>query len=186
MAILILLYSVPLILANIVHHWLVIPRKIFSPLAYAVDGGTTFRGRRILGPHKTMRGFVVVPFLTALGTLIIANLFGVSTDTPPFLLGLLIGLAYMAGELPNSFLKRQCVIREGTRGPGTLGAIFMAIDQIDSIAAAGIMIYLLEKPPFTTIISLTMIGVAAHLALDTLLHRSGYKSSDEGRDRPSD
>ena len=80
-----------------------------------IDRGATFRGQRVFGEHKTLRGFVVmVPaaavsfaaIAAALGDPARAGLWPLSIAGYAGL-GACAGFGFMAGELPNSFLKRR-------------------------------------------------------------------------------
>lgn len=46
--------------------------------------------------------------------------------------GILLGTGYIAGELPNSFIKRQLKIESGETTQGGLGKLFQFVDQVDS------------------------------------------------------
>ena len=87
--------------------------------AWPLDGGLTLRGQRLLGANKTIRGFVVMIPAAALsfallGAIVPAS-FGVwDLSVPSFAaLGACAGFGFMAGELPNSFVKRQLGIAPG-------------------------------------------------------------------------
>src|SRR5205807_716845 len=89
------------------------------PLArLPLDGGATFRGRRLLGAHKTVRGAVTMVGATTMFALAQASLFHrygwaraaslVDFDrVHPLLWGVALGGGYIVGELPNSFVKRR-------------------------------------------------------------------------------
>src|SRR5205085_2257383 len=94
--------------------------------SYPIDGGRTYRGTRIFGEHKTLRGFVVMVPAAAVSFAVLAAAIG---DLPhaglwPLTfagyawLGGWAGLGFMAGELPNSFVKRQLGIRPGQSRQG--------------------------------------------------------------------
>src|SRR5437588_4617068 len=110
-----------------------------------LDGGCTFRGRRLHGANKTVRGLLmIVPAAGASFALLAAffaaspgNLSGLWPLSPGeyALLGLWAGAGFMAGELPNSFIKRQLDISPGSAARGRcLRILFSIIDRIDSIA----------------------------------------------------
>lgn len=119
--------------------------------SFPIDGGATCRGSRIFGEHKTLRGFVVMvpaaavsfaalaaamrdPAQAGLWPLTIAGYAG---------LGAWAGLGFMAGELPNSFLKRQLGI-----GPGECPRTRVA-------AAAQFLADRLDRAPSSTAASST-------------------------------
>ncbi|MEK9177441.1 MAG: CDP-archaeol synthase, partial [Patescibacteria group bacterium] len=105
--------------------WLLIPAGIANmvPVLVArvpfldipIDGALTWRGHRITGDHKTVRGFV---FGTAAGALTsyieyliypaFAGLIAVDyAALSPVLLGFALGLGALLGDSVKSFFKRQ-------------------------------------------------------------------------------
>jgi hypothetical protein len=154
-------------------------------LAIPLDGGLTLRGRRLLGPHKTLRGFVVmVPaaavafavLALATGDPAIAGLWPLST-WQYVLLGGLAGFGFMAGELPNSFFKRQLGVAPGGIGASANGRLIqLAVDRLDS--PAGMLVALsavVPVPPLTWTIAL-FVGPVLHGLFSLLLFRLGVKA----------
>jgi CDP-2,3-bis-(O-geranylgeranyl)-sn-glycerol synthase len=101
--------------------WLASPWS--RSLALPIDGGRTFRGKRVFGENKTLRGFVIMVPAAALTFPLVA--YSLSFGAPgaaglwPLTLsgyaalGAWAGLGFMLGELPNSFIKRQLGIPPG-------------------------------------------------------------------------
>ena len=90
-----------------------------------LDGGRTFRGKRLFGDNKTWRGAVVTIGTTTLAAWALAQLSACCwplptlvpfAETHPVVWGLLLGTGYIVGELPNSFAKRQLGISPGAAG----------------------------------------------------------------------
>ena len=119
--------------------WLALPcsRRFSWPL----DGGRTFRGRRIFGDNKTVRGFVVM--LPCTGAAFVLLSLGADDSVAARLwplsslqygaLGVLGAIGCMTGELPNSFIKRQAGIPPGAPATGgRLRILGYVIDRIDS------------------------------------------------------
>src|SRR3954468_1388591 len=107
--------------------WTLLP-VLGAPLAHApvlrfdllrslkrpIDGGRTAGGRRILGDNKTLRGAVVMMAGVGAAALPLPRsdasrrrLPHEVRDASPALTGALLGIATVAGELPNSFAKRR-------------------------------------------------------------------------------
>ena len=140
--------------------WLRHPASL--PLKMPLDGGRTFHGKRIFGDNKTVRGLVVLIPATGLSFLGIALLrqhlpgwFSLGIwDVPPLtyaLSGLLAGLGFMAGELPNSFIKRQCGIPPGSSPRRPAWRILAQItDRIDSVLGVLIMLSFAVPVPWQT------------------------------------
>src|SRR5438094_8332250 len=106
--------------------WLAMPASL--RFAVPLDGGLTFRGRRVFGDNKMVRGFLVMAPATGMSFALLAALLSSSpaglTGLWPLspgsyaLLGLWAGIGFMAGELPNSFIKRQLGIAPGAAAQG--------------------------------------------------------------------
>ncbi len=84
--------------------------------SYPVDFYKTFRGKRILGDHKTIRGFISGIILGILGASIQYFLnpkFFAALPANPFILGFLLSLGALTGDAIKSFFKRQSNIPHG-------------------------------------------------------------------------
>jgi CDP-2,3-bis-(O-geranylgeranyl)-sn-glycerol synthase len=158
-------------------------RRFAAPL----DFGKRFRGKRLLGDHKTFRGFVVfVPMASAMFLLLsqairvtdpalAQGLWAVSPGAYA-LLGFVAGMGFMLGELPNSFLKRQFGIRPGESPPTRLGRILQRVmDRLDSIVGMLIAISLTVHTPWPVWLYLCLLGPGVHEFFSFLLSRLGVK-----------
>lgn len=101
-----------------------------------VDARLKFRGKRILGSHKTIRGFVFGIFMATVGVYIQIFLYSQIpllqrilpieyTNINPLQLGFLLGFGALAGDAIKSFFKRQLNISPGKS--------WVPFDQIDYI-----------------------------------------------------
>ena len=134
--------------------------RISWRLAIPLDGGATLRGRRFLGQHKTLRGFVVMVPAAGVAFLILRQVAiashsslgrGIWQLSPGSyaLLGMVAGLGFMLGELPNSFLKRQLGIRPGAAPSNLVGRIvFGTFDRLDSIVGMLAALSLIVPTPW--------------------------------------
>ncbi|MBW2019036.1 MAG: CDP-archaeol synthase [Deltaproteobacteria bacterium] len=145
-----------------------------------LDLDLRFRGKRIFGDHKTWRGLVINVAFCILGARIQGWIQsnGLIASWLPLLdyskdggmLGLLLGLGVTAGELPNSFLKRQLGISPGKRGKRVVGMAFFLFDQLDLAIGAWVFIYLIVKPsPYLILWSLVLT-----LVLHVMVSSVGY------------
>lgn len=75
----------------------------FDTFNRPLDFGKTFHGKRVLGEHKTMRTFVGIVTGTLSGMLL----------GHPIILGLLLSVGALGGDLAKSFFKRQMRIASG-------------------------------------------------------------------------
>jgi hypothetical protein len=153
--------------------------------AIPLDGGRTFRGRRIFGANKTMRGLVVMVPSTALAFAVVARLAG---DDPasmglwvfsPFeyaLLGGWAGLGFMLGELPNSFAKRQLDIAPGAIAGGRTAAFWQfAADRADSGIGMLTALSLVAPTPWQTWALVVFVGWVVHWSFSLLMFRLRLK-----------
>jgi len=177
---------VALTLAGLAHSaWL--GSRWSKALSIPLDGGARFRGRRLFGDNKTVRGFVVmIPAASISFALLFAcvslfspgltgNLWQMSTRDYA-ILGAWAGLGFMAGELPNSFVKRQLDIEPGQAPHNRLAALgSFVVDRIDSIVGMLIAVTLAAPTPWLTWLFVLLIGPGIHLAFSVLLYRLGVK-----------
>jgi len=160
--------------------------RFSQPFRVPIDLGHTFRGRRILGDNKTLRGFMIMLPATA-GSFLLLGLIAskiphVSSRLWPMapsafaLLGLYAGLGFMLGELPNSFLKRQLDIPPGG-APDLLFArvLFFLIDRFDSITGMLLAVSLTVPTPWQTWFYLALLGPGIHWFFSVILYWCGVK-----------
>ena len=109
-----------------------------------IDGGRTWRGRRLLGDNKTWRGALVMSSGPLLATMVLHRAAWyrrrLPVDADPLLLGAILGVSTVAGELPNSFLKRRLGIAPGAQR----NALLSIFDQADFV----LMAWLLLRPVY--------------------------------------
>jgi CDP-2,3-bis-(O-geranylgeranyl)-sn-glycerol synthase len=182
-----LFLTVAFIVAGLAHSaWLRMPvsRRLLIPL----DGGLSFRGHRLFGENKTVRGFVVmVPAAAAAFAALHATISALAPEISASLwsltwgeyaaLGAWAGFGFMFGELPNSFVKRQLGVAPGMAPASRTGAIAtFIVDRIDSILGMLIVVSLVAPTPWMTWVYVLLIGPGIHLAFSVLLHRLGVKA----------
>ena len=153
-----------------------------------IDGGRTFRGKRIFGANKTWRGFVVmVPgvgvafvFLRLLSTLLPAGVTNSMWSMSPAQYGLLgcwIGFGFMVAELPNSFVKRQLGISPGAAPEHRLAQpVCFVVDQFDSVVGGLLALAVMVPTPILTWVYILLIGPGFHWAFNLLLFQLGVKA----------
>lgn len=151
--------------------------------SWPLDGGHTFRGRRIFGANKTTRGFVVIVPATALA---MAG-FGQMAQRAQIavwplsgkgflLLGLASALGLMLGELPNSFLKRQFGVAPGRPPRHRVGRVISALaDRLDSVIGALLGAALVVDLSWTTVAWCFVLGPPIHGLFSVLLYVLGVK-----------
>lgn len=174
---------VPVLGAAILHAP-VLTFDLFKPLKRPLDGGATFRGRRIFGDNKTWRGaiFMISGVVAAAALLSLwpwywHHLPDAIQDAGPWVYGLLLGLGVVLGELPNSFIKRQLGIAPGSQRRGIAGALISIYDQADFVPA----VWLLLLPIWTmsvaeAAICFAVVG-AVHLAINVVGYAVGARTA---------
>jgi hypothetical protein len=153
------------------------------PFAVPIDGGLRWRGRRLLGANKTVRGFVVmVPAAAAAFALLALAIAPREAGLWPLTaaqyaaLGAWAGFGFMAGELPNSLVKRRLGIEPGESAAGRLAAAAQfAADRLDSglgmLAAVGLAV----PVPGATWAVVLLVGPAIHWSFSVVMFRLGIK-----------
>lgn len=137
------------------------------------------------GANKTWRGVLVVPALTALGAMCLYPmewLFqqwfgqGVLTIDNLALLGLVAGVGYIVGELPNSFFKRRIGIAAG-QVPEDKKYWFIALDQLDSALGVALAYWLVFDIQFEAMVLYVMTFPITALLVKQWLFSKKLKAS---------
>ena len=161
--------------------------RVSQVLAIPLDGGRTFRGRPILGENKTLRGFVVMIPAAALAFAAVAIVVSLPRGVPPptlwqltpagyAALGAWAGFGFMAGELPNSFVKRRFGILPGQApASGLVAAICFTIDRTDSIVGMLAALTVAVPTPWMTWVLVLILGPLIHWLFSWWLFRLGVK-----------
>lgn len=179
--------AVPVIAAGLIHI-AVIRVGAFPALArIPLDRRRTFRGRRILGENKSVRGAIVMPLAT-IGCTVVQAAFAERFEwarelslidfrrVSPIFWGALTGVGYIVGELPNSFMKRQLDILPGASAAGIKGAFFWFLDQVDSLIGILLVLCLIQVPSVQFALVLVVVTLAIHPAISLLMCVLGLKS----------
>ena len=176
--------AVPVIISGLVH-LAVMKLDLFPGLrALPIDGGATFRGRRVFGDNKTWRGAVVTIGTVTASAWALAWLNDCCFHLPalapfaelhPVAWGFLLGTGYIAGELPNSFAKRQIGIGPGQSGHGFAGRAFWVVDQLDSLAGMLLFVWPVWHPPARLVLLLVAVMLVAHPIAAWVMVLAGLK-----------
>jgi CDP-2,3-bis-(O-geranylgeranyl)-sn-glycerol synthase len=123
---------------------------LLKKLGMPIDGGKTFRNKRLFGDHKTLRGFTVGVLsgllVGCIQMIIYNNSSWIAGIMAPYdysqptvlLLGAMLGFGALAGDALKSFFKRQFSIPSGQS--------WFPFDQLDYIIGG-----LLVSLPFVTL-----------------------------------
>ena len=138
-------------------------------------------GRNVFGNNKTFRGVLIYPVIATPVTVLMHFTVG---DSPwvcgiyseePIALGLLSSLAYVAGELINSFVKRRLDISAGSDS-GRLQAFF---DNADGMLASGVVMILVYQLDAKYLIASFCVSITIHASTDALMRRLGLKQNKQ-------
>jgi hypothetical protein len=150
---------------------------LLRPLKRPLDFGTTVGGRRVFGDNKTWRGALCMIAGVVLATLVLwqwgwwrDQIPDEVSDSTPLLVGLLIGLGTVGGELPNSFLKRRLDVAPGAQRRGRIGVLLSVLDQGDLVL--GIWVALL--PIWVMPVWLAAVAFAAIAVIHAAINVVGY------------
>jgi CDP-2,3-bis-(O-geranylgeranyl)-sn-glycerol synthase len=145
---------------------------VWASLKAPIDGGRSFRGKRLFGKSKTWRG-VVVAVLGCIPTVALQKYVLVEVARPlavvdyaevsSLVLGTTMGVAAMAGELPNSFVKRQLGIEPGNTARGrVLRAVFWTWDQVDLLTLAWLLLLPWVEPTARLVLASFVLALVVH------------------------
>lgn len=156
-----------LILANILH-MLIVKRNVFPFFNKAISS-------KNFGHNKTWRGFILVPFFNILFLLLFNSVLILNLNNA-IALGFYLGLAYVALELPNSFIKRKLNIKAGETSTNK-NYFFMIVDKIDSAFGVALVYYLLNAITLTEALLLMLICSMTHIVMSLILVFTKIKAS---------
>lgn len=154
-------FMLPVYMANMAP---VIFRNRLKFLDKPMDFGKTYKGKRILGANKTIRGLIVGIILA----IIIVYLQYLLKDTRVFYsmtlpaldysnwfaLGILMGAGAIIGDAVESFFKRRLGIVPGKP--------WVPFDQVDFVVGALLFVSIIYIPKWYVIVSVLLISFLLH------------------------
>lgn len=125
----------------------------------AIDMGIELPdGNHLLGKGKTIKG--------SLAGVIAGSIMGVLTGI--YLLGFLLALGAVLGDLAGSFLKRRIGLKRGQP--------FWLLDQFDFVVGALLLTALLEIPSWRILITILAVTPALHIITNFIAYKLEIKS----------
>ncbi|MFH1408397.1 MAG: CDP-archaeol synthase [Nanoarchaeota archaeon] len=154
--------------------WLMIPgvfanifasvsAKFFPWLGYPMDMGKSWRGKRILGDHKTLRGYIFgissAVFAANMQTWVHPYMPNVPLldYSQAWLVGLLIGAGVLVGDSVKSFFKRRAGIPPGGK--------FIPWDQIDSALGGLVFVSFAYALSWQIIVTSVVLAFVLHVTV---------------------
>ena len=175
----------PVILAGIAN-MIFCKSSLLDSVNQPIDAGRLLGdGRRLFGANKTWKGFWGMVVWGLLAQLIWSFFLARHPDLEKlhliyahypnklatnFPLGILLGLAYVVFELPNSYLKRRLDISPGKTAKDAWKYPFILLDQIDSLIGILLVLHLYISLDWAQVIGLLLVGTLTHLGVNRLLY----------------
>ena len=178
-----LLLLLPVLGAPLLHAP-VLALDLLQGLKRPLDGGRTWRGRRLLGDNKTWRGALLMVAGPTLAAVALSRwpawweaLPAEVRDAGPVPVGLLIGLGVVLGELPNSLLKRQLGIAPGAQRRSPTGLALTALDQVDFVPAVWLLLVPVWVMPLGQLALVIVVVGALHLVVNVVGYALGARTA---------
>jgi CDP-diglyceride synthetase len=151
-------------------------------LAVPIDAGAMWPdGRPVLGATKTWLGVVIYVG----GAAVVSGALGhpgLAAWVAPVMhwplsgaVGFSIGVAYVLGELINSFVKRRLGVSSSVETTTRWRPVQRIADLADGIVAVSVLLLALGSAPLL-VVGTALVGVAVHAATDLVMHRLRLKS----------
>lgn len=131
-----------------------------------IDRGKTVRGKRVLGDGKTFRGIILGVFC---GTIVGVFLGLIKGNMGLWLLGFLLSLGALTGDLVASFLKRRVGVERGAPVP--------VLDQIDFVIGAILFASLFKVPSREITLIILVLTPFLHFMTNLLAYQLGIKDN---------
>jgi hypothetical protein len=98
-------------------------------------------------------------------------------DAGPVLVGLLIGLGTVLGELPNSFLKRRMGVAPGTQRRSAAGLALTVLDQGDFVFGIWVLLLPVWVMSVPQAAFAFVVVAAAHLVINVVGYAIGARAA---------
>ncbi len=138
----------------------------FFGLGRAIDGGRRWRGRPLLGSHKTWQG-LIGGSCAGIATFALQRVF--DDLSVPWSFGVAISVGALAGDLVKSLVKRQLAVE-----PGTTWFPFDQLDYVIGALAAGALF--VRFPPLV-IAAIVVAYFVLHLVVSAVGYALGVRTA---------
>ena len=153
-----------------------------------MDFGLSFMGKPLFGANKTFRGLLAVSIGCCMFYLLQSELLHqipafqrmelMDYQTKqPWLVGFLLGVGSILGELPNSFLKRRLGIKPGEATSRNIRVLFFVLDQIDLLLGFWIVLSFYMPVTFLRVLYSIIIVFFIHILITSIGYKLGMRKS---------
>lgn len=164
----------PIVIAGILH-MMAVRWDLLSALKVPIN-------ERLFGANKTLRGLVLMAVFCAAGVLCshyFQDLLGLKSVfltawTSNLALGLLLGVGYCLGELPNSWYKRRLGIPPGQSLPDHR-FVPLITDHVDSLVGCLVVYGFFLVLNFMTAACMILLGPVIHILINLGLYALGFR-----------
>ena len=122
-------------------------------------------GKPLFGAHKTFRGFFSGLFIGTFIGIVQSNL--PIFQPPQILLGFILSLGALTGDLTHSFIKRRLNLPPG--------ASFPVADQLDFVIGALLFSLFISPPSLPVALVILVVTPPIHLSTNYIAYRLGVK-----------
>ncbi|KXB09165.1 hypothetical protein AKJ35_00480 [candidate division MSBL1 archaeon SCGC-AAA833F18] len=153
--------------------WFILPAYVANATPVVLGGGARINGgkhfmngRPIFGAGKTIRGFLTGLITGSLAGVLQGFIVGDLCTYP--MLGFLLALGALLGDLAGSFIKRRAGIRQGGAAPG--------LDQLGFLVVALLLALPIMTPSWEMVLVLVLITPPIHFVTNLGGYALGLKS----------
>lgn len=155
---------------------------ILNSLNRPIDFGAQLAGKPLIGNSKTFRGLVVHTVVATLITVVLhfsaqqSDLVAPLYRENPWILGPGIAIAYLAGEVINSFVKRRLDIAPSESTKENLGRIVQRFfDNTDGVLVVGILMIFVYQVAAELLALSFILSLLVHEITDAIMRKLGLK-----------
>jgi hypothetical protein len=138
---------------------------------------------RLFGANKTWRGALMMNAGTVAGAELLYRVPAYRRRLPQPVaeshgrVGMLLGIAIWAGELPNSFFKRRLGIPPGEQRPSPLGVAISLFDQADWVPVASVLLRPVWRMSGRDLTQVATLVTVIHIPINVIGYLIGARTA---------